>query len=672
LEQQAISHKESISAAVQAMKAGRPLRTEEICRDYLLAHPGSAEHMRLLGHALMKQNRLQEAEEQIRFALELYPNFPQLHEDLGSILGLQGRFEESIPMFEEAIALEPSLPLVHKKLGRALGAVGRGKESDEAFMEYFDRAPETGEVAVGAEHLKAGRLDEAVTALRGVLRKNPNNVDAMCFLALTYRTQGKNIGDAEALLRRATQVAPNHISAFLNLGSLLSERNKRLEAVEVFQQAVKIEAGHPGAWALLGNAYAHAAQTEQAAHAYAQAVKLNPNHASTQHGYGHVLKTLGDQEGSLRAYREAIRLRPQLGEAYWSMANIKVFQFEDDEVDVMLQQVGHGDLSASEDIHFRFALGKAFEDRKDYGKAWHYYDTGNQRQRQEVYYDANENLVKQQGAREVFSEDFLRKNEGHGHDAPDPILIVGMPRSGSTLIEQILASHSQVEGTAELPNLGKISSLIGRYRPDNMQFPQTAAVMRQRDWRPLGKRYIEETRHYRESDRPLFTDKLPNNFPLIGLAHLILPRAKVINTLRHPIDTMLGNYKQLYGKGQHFTYDQFDLVEYYRQYIETMNHWHTVLPGKVLDVHYEDTVLDLEGQVRRVLEHCGLDFEEQCLRFWETTRAVKTASSEQVRQPIYTGALGTWRRYEKHLDFWKKELADIIAELPERVRDAGL
>lgn len=666
-----ISRENSLKSAVGALKGNRPLRAEEICRDYLSVRPGSAEHIRLLAHALMKQNRLQEAEEQVRFALELRPNQPQLHEDLGSVLALQGQVEAAIPSFEKAIALDPSLPLAHKKLGRALAAVGRGQDADESFMEYFERDPEAGEVAVGADHLKAGRLDEAIQTLQGVLRRNPNNVDGMCFLALAYRKQESHWEDAEALLRRATQVAPDHVSAWLNLGSILAERNRRMDAIDAYREATRIEPGHAGAWALLGNAYAHAAQTDLAAQAYARSVALNPDHANTQLGYGHVLKTLGDQDAALAAYRRAIELRPRFGEVYWSMANLKVFEFEDREVDAMLERVNDEGLSASEDVHFRFALGKAMEDRGDWDRAWHYYHTGNQRQRAEVYYDPNETRLRQQDMREVFSREFLEHNGDGGYEAPDPILIVGMPRSGSTLIEQILSCHSQVEGTAELPVLGKLSTSIGRYRSDNVQFPKAALDLRQRDWRGFGKQYIDQTRGYRETDKPFFTDKLPNNFPLVGFLHLVLPNARVINTLRHPLDTLLGNYRQLFGKGQHFTYDMDDLADYYRQYHDTMQHWHTVLPGKVLDVHYEETVLDLERQVRRILDHCGLPFEEACLRFWENPRAVKTASSEQVRQPLYTSALGKWRRYEAHLGSWQEQLDDIIAALPNRVREAG-
>jgi len=496
-------------------------------------------------------------------------------------------------------------------------------------------------------------------------------VDALCFLSLAYSKDKSSRSDSEALLRRATQLAPDHVSAWLNLGVILAEQNRRMEAIECFKKATRLEPAHAGAWALLGNAYAQASYPEKSVQAYRRSLKLTPDVAHNQMSLGHVLKTVGDQDGALSAYREAIRLRPQFGEVYWSMANLKIFKFENEEVNEMLKQVGRESLTESEDVHFRFALGKALEDKKDYDQAWHYYHTGNQHKRMTVEYDPDEARNRRKDIREVFSRAFLDENEGNGLNAPDPILILGMPRSGSTLIEQILASHSQVEGTSELPNLGNISASIGRYRSDNLQFPQTCLNLRKKDWRAYGQQYIDETRRYRETDKPFFTDKLPNNFPMVGFLHLILPNAKVINTFRHPIDTLLGNYKQLFGHGQNFTYDMYDLADYYKQYHRIIRHWHDVLPGKVLDVHYEDTVLDLEGQVRRILDHCGLGFEQACVNFHKNTRSVKTASSEQVRQPIYTGALGTWRRYEQHLDIWKAEMEDIIVTLPPHIRDAG-
>jgi len=365
-------------------------------------------------------------------------------------------------------------------------------------------------------------------------------------------------------------------------------------------------------------------------------------------------------------------VKPDFGEVYWSMANLMVFQFEDAEIDAMEQQLKRDDLTDSAEIHFRFALGKAWEDKGDHDRAWNYYHTGNQKQRTQVFHDPV--MVEQRHDQiiEVFDREFLERNAGAGDESRAPIFIVGLPRSGSTLIEQILASHAQVEGTQELPTLTRLVSLIGRYRSDRKQYPHAVRDLKAKNFRALGHQYLEEAATYRFTDRAYFTDKLPNNFSHVGLIHLILPNAKVINARRHPFDSCLGAYRQLFGKGQHFTYDMAELADYYRKYHETMQHWHRALPGKVLDVHYEETVTDLGSQVRRILAHCGLPFEEGCVRFHETDRAVKTASSEQVRQPIYTRALGYWRHYEKHLGIWKDELADILDTLPETVRDAGI
>jgi len=667
----ALSEKDAtLGAAVQALRANRPLQAEEICRDYLVLNPGSAQHLRLLGHALLKQNRLAEAEEKIRFALSLLPDMPLLYEDLGSVLAMQERYEEAVPQFEQAIRLEPQLPMAHKKLGQALAALGRGEDADEAYREYLDLDPDKGVVASGINHLKAGRKVEAIDSFRAALKKNPDNVDAMRFLATAYWQDKENLDDTEALLRRATQIAPDYIAACMLLGTVLLERNKFAEAVRVFRDATAQAPQQGEVWAGLGNALARASEPHESARAFARAIELEPGSAGAQMGYAHTLKTLGDQPAALDAYRAAIRAKPDFGEVYWSMANLKVFRFKDAAISAMEKQVGREDLSESAAIHFRFALGKAHEDKGDYDRAWHYYHTGNQRQRMQVKHDPLEMEERQRRIMDVFNAEFIAGNADCGCDAPDPIFIVGLPRSGSTLVEQILASHSQVEGTAELPILGKIASSMGRYRSDRVEYPEIVKTFRKKDWRAYGEQYMEESRHYRSTDKPYFTDKLPNNFPHVGLAQLILPHAKIINARRHPLDSCLGAYKQLFAKGQHFTYDIQDLSEYYQQYHKVMTHWHAVLPGKVLDVHYEDTVTRLEWQVRRLLEHCGLPFEEQCLRFHETDRPVKTASSEQVRQPIYRSALGKWRHYETHLDIWREDLAGIIDELPDSVKAA--
>ena len=662
----------SISTAVEAMRENRPQDAEAICRDWLAENPGSANHLRLLSHSLMKQKRFDEAEDNARFALQIEPEMPQLHEDLGSLLAMQKQYAESIPHFEKAIQLDPSLPAPYRKLAEALIGAGRAKEADELFKAFLDKAPGKKAVADAIMQVQEGNTEEAIRLLRRVLKAEPDNVDAMRYLAAAYLKEKANLGDAEALLRRASQIAPTYIEVLMLLGSALMDRNKFSEAAKVFDKVILQQPKNDAAWAGLGQAFARGDRTEEAADAFAKAIELNPKIPLVQMSQGHILKTLGRQEEALDCYREAIRLRPSFGEVYWSMANLKIFNFDDDEVVEMEKQLEEGTLGDSTEAHFRFALGKAYEDKKDYDRAWQYYDTANKKQRMLVQHDPVEMEVQHKAIMDVFSKEFFEGQGGHGFEAQDTVFIVGLPRSGSTLIEQILASHSMVEGTAELPILGKIAGSIGRYRPDGVIFPEAARDLRKQDWRAYGQQYIEMSREHRFTDRPFFTDKLPNNFSLIGFAHLVMPNAKFINARRHPIDCCLGNYKQLWGKGQHFTYDTLELAQYYQQYHKLMQHWHDTLPGKVLDVHYEDTVTDLEGQVRRILEHCGLPFEEQCVRFHETERAIKTASSEQVRQPIYKGALGRWRRYEAHLDVWKEELADIVESLPESVRNAGL
>lgn len=663
---------QTVTAALEALRDKQPLRAEFICREYLERNPGSVDHLRLLGNALGRQGRHPEAEQVVRQAIALKPDLPLLHEDLGSVLALQERYAEAVPCFEQAIRLEPQLPLAHKKLGQALAALGRGSEADEAFEEFFDRDPARGKVAVALEHLRSGRKEEALDTLRAALRENADNIDAMRVLAQLYWKEDKQLSDAEALLRRVTKLKPGHTMAWTMLGGILLESNRHAEAMECYQAAIRTDSASAVAWSGLGITHSHAGDVDKAIEAFERSIALRPGNANVHLSYGHALKTRGDQAAALRAYRAAVAAKPDFGEVYWSMANLKVFRFEDAEIRAMEEQLARGDLKESTDIHFRFALAKAYEDRGDFDRSWQYYATGNERQRRTVFHDPVAMELRHEQIESVFTPELFGKFAGQGHESTAPIFIVGLPRSGSTLVEQILASHSQVEGTAELPTLVHLAFSIGRYRADRKRYPETVPDLRGRDLKAYGRQYVEESAAFRSTGRPFFTDKMPNNFSHVGLIHLILPNAKVINARRHPFDSCLGGYKQLFAKGQHFTYDLSELAAYYRQYDATMKYWHQVLPGKVLDVHYEETVTDLETQVRRILAHCGLPFEEACLRFHENTRAVKTASSEQVRKPIYTDALGYWRRYEKHLGTWQQELGDIVDALPETVRNAGL
>ena len=548
----------SIRQAIEALRSGKSEVAETICREHLDLHPASVEHLRTLGHALMQQRRFGEAEATLKIALGAGPPTSRLFRRILEVPSPSSiNMRKRSRFLSRAIRQDSGLANAHKKLGRALAAVGRGEEADEAFETFFEKAPEAGAVAVGAEHLRAGREEEAINSLSQALKENPDNVDAMLFLAAVYIKRRKKRGDAEALLERATQVEPGFTRAWLDLGQVYLKRSKRMEAIEAFTQATVLEPGNAKAWARLATSRSSAGYPEQAAEAFRKAIALSPNIAGTHMGFGHVMKTLGDQPASLRAYREAIRLKPDFGEVYWSMANLKVFKFEDGEVAAMEEQLKNPELSEVKEVHFRFALGKAYEDRRNYDQAWRYYHSGNERQRQLVEYDPVANSTRQKAIRSYFTRDTLSKAEGNGYADEGPIFIVGLGRSGSTLIEQILASHSQVEGTEELSVLGKLSDSLSHYRPDDKHYPEILDTFRPRDWRGLGLEYLDGAKRYRMTNKPIFTDKLPNNFPFVGLLHLILPNAKIINARRHPIDACLGNYKQLFGRGQNFTYGHF-------------------------------------------------------------------------------------------------------------------
>jgi tetratricopeptide (TPR) repeat protein len=371
----------------------------------------------------------------------------------------------------------------------------------------------------------------------------------------------------------------------------------------------------------------------------------------------HHLKTIGEQEKAIAWYRKSIEVGPDHAESYWSLANLKTFRFEDSEVDAMLRLLEDADLEDEPRAQVHNALGLEYEGRGDYERAFEHFSLCNIARRKSEYYDPVDTEDTHDRVIELFDEAFLARDAGSPVE-PTPIFVVGLPRSGSTLIEQILASHSQVEGTHELSDLSKVLRAMRRGRRREKRFPEVIAGLNARGWARIGEQYLERTEKYR-SGALFFIDKNPNNFIFIGLIRLAMPNAKIINARRHPLDSCLGSFKQLFASGQPFSYDMTELGEYYLQYQRLMDHWHRVLPDFVLDVHYEDVVGDLEGQVARLLEFCGLPFEEGCIRFHETRRAVKTASSEQVRQPIYSTSVNLWRNYERQLS----DLAEILAPL---------
>ncbi len=548
-----------------------------------------------------------------------------------------------------------------------LGRVEEARALKDEFMELSQDNPD---IAKAAELEKEEKFAEAEKLYRQILTRHPDNVSAMRLWA-QLGIREKRYSEAERLLQQAVQVAPGFSQALDNLCSVQLQQEKFDDVIESAKKLLKLKPRSPDGHIWLATATAAAGNHVDAVGFFDKALEFAPNHVGAMCGKGNAYRTIGDQDGAIAAYRSSIEANPLHAEAYWSLANLKTFRFEDQEVDDMLALVGDKRIPPVGQVQLNNALGLEFDGRKEYDRAFEFIDCGNKLRREQEYYDRVMNEEKTDLSLEVFTPQFFADNAGHGHPDPAPIFIVGLPRSGSTLLEQILSSHSKVDGTHELFDFDKTIRADPDLSAPPARYPTSVANIGANDFKRLGSEYMERTRRHR-GDRPFFTDKNPNNFVHVGLLNLILPNAKIINAARHPLDSCFGSYKQLFAQGQPFTYDLVELGEYYLQYQRLMDHWHEVMPGKVLDVQYEDVVADLEGQVRRILDYCELDWEESCLRFHETSRSVKSASSEQVRQPIYTSAVHTWRHYEAHLGPLIETLEPLLANLPESNRPASL
>ncbi|MEP5566336.1 MAG: sulfotransferase [Halioglobus sp.] len=660
------SLKDLFKRAVDLMKENANQEAESVCLEALETDPSDVNFIALLGTSLMRQGKLDEAEQTLRRVVKIAPGFPRAQEDLGTALLNMKRPAEAIPFLVKAIELNPQSAESFFKLGGALKAEGQHDKAEEAFARSRALSPQKGQIEQASILFAQGNYREAEKVAKELVRQNPQDVNAAALLA-RIAIQARCYDDAEALLRRVVQIAPPFIQAWHDLSTALKEQSKFTEAIEALEQARKIEPDNAITHYFLGAALAMDSSPELAETSYKKALSLDPSLSGAHLGLGHVLKTLGKQEEGIVAYREAMKLRPNFGEIHYSLSNLKTFVFDDNEIEDMIQRLENEQLSKESVVHFCFALGKAFEDAKDYDRAFEYYSRANETHRETIAYDPVQTEVIHKKIREVFSTELFEKfsHEPHGCDDAAPIFILGLPRSGSTLLEQILASHSQVDGTSELADLSLVSqSLTDRGR--GLTYPGIMPELSGDRLRELGEKYINQTQRYR-SGAVYFTDKMPNNFPHIGFIHMILPNAKIIDARRHPLDSCLGCFKQHFAKGQTFTYDLFELGEFYLEYQSMMDHWDTVLPGKVLHVQYEDVVSDLDTQVRRILEYCDLPFEENCVNFHNTDRAVRTASSEQVRQPIYSRSVNTWKRFGANLD----PLIDVLSPiLPPETGDS--
>jgi tetratricopeptide (TPR) repeat protein len=633
--------------ALSFLRAGDGVMAERLCRDALADSPDEPNLLSLLGAALNTQGRGREAEPLLRRALAEQPGYAKGHEELGRSLLQLGRVDEAIERLRRALELDPRLQSTQLLLVRVLQDSGRQDQADEILQAFLRADPARERFAQAAEHHRAGRFEQAESIYREILRRDARNVEALRMLALVAM-HAEHYGQAEELLKRAVELAPDFVAAWIDLSRAQLERLDLPAALMSIERAFELNPRSANVIVNLANAQARSGRHDAAIESYGRAIELNPDLLAGHVGLGNTLKTVGRQAEAIEAYRRATVLRPEVSEAWWSLSNLKTFRFTDPEIETMQRQLELPELSAEARVQFCFALAKAREDREEYAGAFELFELGNGLRRATESYDPVQTEALNERIAAVFDTEFLGRHAGCGDPDASPIFVVGLPRSGSTLIEQILSSHSLVDATHELPDVGRLISRINREQHGRVTYPDAVRDFSAESWAALGRSYIERTRQYRGSG-VRFIDKNPNNFASIGLLSLALPNAKFVNTRRHPLDTCLSCFKQLFARGQPFTYDLLELGEYYLQYDRLMAHWHAVLPGRILDVHYEQVVADQERETRRLLEYCDLPWEDACLRYYETQRAIRTASSEQVRRPLYTDSIGVWRHYEREL-----------------------
>ena len=659
-QQQAFNH------ALTTLQKGDAAAAEKLCSDALLEFPEDPNFLCLSARALIMLGSHGQAEERVNNAMTLFPEFARPHVVRGELRLTQGRLDQAADDFRRAIELGDDDPNTRIKLSRALAMQGDTEGASSAVQASLELDPIRQRLADAFRLQNTGEEGEAEKIYRQVLKEDPNNVDALRLLA-SLATSTKRHRDAEILLKRALELAPDFGRAMADLITNLIEQDRADEACEFGERLLKIGGDNANTYLAVGNAFAADGRYEEAIECYRTALAKAPDHLGAMGGLANILRTIGRQDEAIDMYRQCLKANPYFVDAYWSLANLKTFRFSDEDVESMEGLLKHPNIPDESQVFLLNSLGFAWESRKDYARAFNSFARGNAVKRRLEYYDPVNTEFLFDRIIEVFDAETLsRQSADESHDAT-PIFIVGLPRSGSTLLEQILASHSQVEGTHELSELARIVNDLPRLLSlENARqvFLDSIVAAGPDEFATIGREYLDRTKKYR-SGSPFFTDKNPNNFSNVGLIHLALPNAVVIDARRHPLDSCFGSFKQLFARGQGFSYDLEDIGEYYLQYVRLMDHWHSVLPGKVLEVHYEEIVADLDGQVRRILEHCRLPFEERCLHFHETSRAVKTASSEQVRKPIYSSSVNLWRNYEQFLEPLIDVIEPVLRVLPD-------
>jgi tetratricopeptide (TPR) repeat protein len=646
------------SAALAALRTGRAESAERQLLAIQAAAPGEVNSLRLLGLALLAQGKLEPAVEALERAVAAAPDFPHARTDLARAYREAGRLGAARQELQRVLKQAPALDSAWLAYGDVLVDLEKFADARFAFEQARRLDPHCDRIEKATAEFLAENRQSAESIFRDILKSDASHVAALCGLAALALGAG-NTPDSERLLRHALKQTAHSPLARRGLGHTLLAAGRLPEAEAAIRELLRVEPENPQNWVALGSVYTRLLRQKDALAAYEEAARLNPHQVRLRLSIGHIHKTLGQRAQCEQAYHESLRLDPGCGEAYWCLADLKTYKFADTEIASIHELLAGSSADASNKAHLHFALGRALEQRLQYADAFAHYAAGNVLRRGASPFDIVKFETKSKRVAACFDTAFIRERRGAGTPDPSPIFIVGLPRSGSTLIEQILASHSLVEGTMELPNIVTLVRELDHRDARGDGYPESVRAESPESLAGLGRRYLDETRPIR-TGRPHFIDKMPNNFSHVGLIHAILPQATIVDVRRHPMDSCFSTYKQHFAEGQSFSYDLDDLGRYYRCYLALMDHWDEVLPGKILHLQYEELIRDPEALIRRLLAHCGLPFEDACLSFHETQRPVRTASSEQVRQPLYASGVGYWKNFAKELEPLRRSLGDCL------------
>ena len=638
-----------LSDATQAVKESRFEDALSLLRVLLKENPNHIDILYLSAVSTRFLKKFDDSRKHIENLLLNAPDMGRAYQELGHLNRDMGKEEKAVMHYRQACELNPALPSSWNYLHQYFQKNENKPAADHALEQIKKLQTLPGLLLFIEQILNEGRLGLAETKCRAFLKENPTHTYAMSLLAEIANRFGY-FDDAEFLLQKAVEFKPQDGDLRLKYASILRKKQKFAQTTEQVNILCEQFPDNLNYQAQKASDVMQGGDHAKAITMFDKILEKNPYNFSTLTSRGHAQKTLGSTDQAIKSYQSAYKVKPDHGEAFFSLSNLKTYSFSSHELDSMRQQIERVDLSLRDKAYFHFALAQGCEVKGEYEEAFYHLERGNQIKNNQSKYSI-ENMEREFKAQiEICNDSFFKELGQGGHDTRDPVFILGLPRAGSTLIEQILASHSMIDGTLELPN---ILSMAQSLRGDDIygkegNYPKSMKSLSSEQRESFGKRFIEETRMHRK-DAPMFTDKMPNNFRHIGLIHLIMPNAKIIDARRYPLDCCFSMFKQLFAQGQEFTYGLREAGSYYKSYIELMDHWDTVLPGKILRVNNEDVVEDLEGQVARMLEFIEVPFEEECISFYKTDRLVRTPSSEQVRRPVNKDGMERWKPYSKNL-----------------------